>query len=198
MGATTPRLAPETPPALPSYAPSGVRAWGLLLDEMPTEFVNQNHDITGWALRDMAAHPDLWPPDVRPLIAEVHEETGRNLENRAVRPTPTRLPADLDAIRARIDLAAYIEKCDPRARFEGRGNGRKVALCPFHTERTPSFVVYQDGHGYCFGCRVHVDVFAFHMRWFGVDFRQAVDELGWAAGIAPERSGAVRGVIRGA
>ena len=191
-----PDLRTDSPPTDPPYAPSGSRIWALLLDDLPVEAVNQNHDIAGWALRDMAKHPDLWPLELRPLFAEIHQETGNNLDARAVRPTPTRLPADLDAIRDRIDLAGYVERCDPRARFGERSNGRKAALCPFHAEKTPSFVVYPDGHGFCYGCKVHVDLFSFHMRWFRVDFRQAVDELAWEAGIAPARPGAVRGVIR--
>ena len=38
--------------------------------------------------------------------------------------------------------------------IDNRGN--KVSLrCPFHNERTPSFVLFPDNSFYCFGCRAH-------------------------------------------
>lgn len=33
--------------------------------------------------------------------------------------------------------------------------GRYLARCPFHHDRTPSFVVFGDGHWHCFGCGAH-------------------------------------------
>jgi len=58
--------------------------------------------------------------------------------------------ADIDEIKARIDLAAF---CERRwgVRFQYAGRGRKRALCPLHQEKTPSFVVYDDGGWWCFG-----------------------------------------------
>jgi hypothetical protein len=35
-----------------------------------------------------------------------------------------------------------------------RAGERWRALCPFHVEKTPSFVVYQDASFYCFGCGI--------------------------------------------
>jgi len=32
---------------------------------------------------------------------------------------------------------------------------RQKALCPFHQEKSPSFVIYADGSFYCFGCSIH-------------------------------------------
>lgn len=37
-----------------------------------------------------------------------------------------------------------------------KDNGRRLALrCPFHTEHTPSFILYPDNSYHCFGCGVH-------------------------------------------
>lgn len=59
------------------------------------------------------------------------------------------------------------------------------ACCPFHAERTPSFVAYADGHYHCFGCGAHgADVIDFVMRIEGVEFVEACERLG----AAPRRS----------
>lgn len=50
------------------------------------------------------------------------------------------------------------------------------ALCPFHKEKSPSFIIYHD-HFHCFGCGKHGDGIAFLMLVRGIDFAQAVSEL---------------------
>ena len=55
---------------------------------------------------------------------------------------------------------------------------RLVAQCPFHVDRTPSFVVYPLTQSfYCFGCRAHGDVFAFLMRYERLSFREALEVI---------------------
>ena len=56
-------------------------------------------------------------------------------------------------------------------------------LCPFHSERSPSFTVV-DGKGFyhCFGCGVHGDAIAWRMEYCGDSFSEAVAAL---AGDAP-------------
>lgn len=63
------------------------------------------------------------------------------------------------------------------------------ALCPFHTEKTPSFTVNPERQiFYCFGCREGGDVFRFLMRREGFTFPEAVRYLAHRAGIViPER-----------
>lgn len=58
---------------------------------------------------------------------------------------------------------------------------RVSALCPFHSERTPSFVIYRKNNTYhCFSCKVSGDSIDFMMRINKMDFKQAVKELsGW-------------------
>jgi DNA primase len=62
-------------------------------------------------------------------------------------------------------------------------------LCPFHSEKTPSFTVSPEKQMfYCFGCGEGGNVFSFLMKQQGVTFPEAVKILAERAGIAlPER-----------
>ena len=52
------------------------------------------------------------------------------------------------------------------------------ALCPFHDEKTPSFVVQRgDSHYHCFGCGAHGDAIAFLMEHQKHSFVEAVETL---------------------
>jgi len=58
------------------------------------------------------------------------------------------------------------------------------ALCPFHEERTPSFVVSPEKQLFhCFGCGVGGNVFTFLMRWEKISFPEAVRMLAEKMGI---------------
>jgi len=57
-------------------------------------------------------------------------------------------------------------------------------LCPFHSEKTPSFTVYADGHFHCFGCGEHGTVFDYVMRRDGIEFHDAVKVLEGQFGFA--------------
>lgn len=60
-------------------------------------------------------------------------------------------------------------------------NGREFhGLCPFHSEKTPSFTVAPEkGFAHCFGCGEHIsDVIDWVMKYNGVDFHTACDILG--------------------
>ncbi|WP_019025495.1 MULTISPECIES: CHC2 zinc finger domain-containing protein [unclassified Thioalkalivibrio] len=58
------------------------------------------------------------------------------------------------------------------------------ALCPFHTEKSPSFsVVPSKGFYHCFGCAEHGDSISFIMKFSQVDFRTAVEEVAAVGGL---------------
>ncbi|MFL5734954.1 MAG: DNA primase [Chloroflexia bacterium] len=63
--------------------------------------------------------------------------------------------------------------------------GRNLkGLCPFHSEKTPSFVVYpNDGSYHCFGCGAGGDAFSFLMKTDGLDFRGALETLARRTGV---------------
>ncbi len=57
-------------------------------------------------------------------------------------------------------------------------------LCPFHSEKTPSFMVNEEMRLYkCFGCGAGGDVFKFLMEIEGIDFRDALERLAEKAGV---------------
>lgn len=58
------------------------------------------------------------------------------------------------------------------------GNNYK-GLCPFHTEKTPSFMVSESKKIYkCFGCGAGGDVFSFICNYYNMNFKDAVLYLG--------------------
>lgn len=55
---------------------------------------------------------------------------------------------------------------------------RILAICPFHQENTPSFVIYRDQNKFhCFGCGVKGDSIDFFMKLNKVSFKQALEAL---------------------
>ncbi len=76
----------------------------------------------------------------------------------------------LETLRSRIDLADVISQhIDLK-----RAGGSMKALCPFHEERSPSFVVNPgDTHYHCFGCGAHGDAIGFLMQHLRVSFSDA-------------------------
>ncbi len=94
---------------------------------------------------------------------------------------PFKLPhAVLEEIRLNNDIATVIG-----AYFTLQRSGATFkALCPFHKEKTPSFLVNPQRQTYhCFGCGAGGDVFRFVMDYEKVDFMTAVKMLAQRAGI---------------
>lgn len=72
-------------------------------------------------------------------------------------------------------LADIAEHYLNQIKFSGN---RLTAICPFHKEETPSFVIYIEENRFnCFGCGVHGDVIDFWRKIRDVDFNTALKEL---------------------
>ena len=76
-------------------------------------------------------------------------------------------------------------------RLKKQGSQRFVGLCPFHTEKTPSFSVHAGLQIYkCFGCGQSGDVFNFLMELQGLTFYEALQTLADRQGIPMPRGNA--------
>ena len=65
-----------------------------------------------------------------------------------------------------------------------RAGSNLKGLCPFHSEKTPSFTVYpQDNSFYCFGCGAGGDVITFIKKRENLDYPDAIEFLANRAGI---------------
>ncbi len=82
------------------------------------------------------------------------------------------------------DAADIVEVINEHVPLQKRG-GRHLGLCPFHSEKTPSFSVNQDrGFFHCFGCKESGDVISFMMKYHSLSFLDALKELAQRYGIA--------------
>ena len=84
-------------------------------------------------------------------------------------------------IKRRIDPAEYIGRS---VKLQKAGRNLR-GLCPFHTEKTPSFYVFTDrGSWRCFGsCGEGGDIFSFVQKRENVDFRESLRILAEEAGV---------------
>lgn len=86
----------------------------------------------------------------------------------------------IEDIRYRCDIEDVISSYVSLKRAGSNLKG----LCPFHSEKTPSFVVYKDTQSYyCFGCGAGGDVINFIMRQENMDYVSAIEFLAKRAGI---------------
>lgn len=87
----------------------------------------------------------------------------------------------IDEIKRKIDIVEFIG-----AYISVKRTGRNFkAVCPFHTEKTPSFVISPERQiWHCFGtCGDGGDIFKFLMKWENITFPEALTELAQKAGV---------------
>ena len=97
-----------------------------------------------------------------------------------------RIPDDkILEIRNATDIVEYIGRF---VKLKKRGKNY-LGLCPFHSEKTPSFNVSADkGMYYCFGCSRGGDVVKFVMEWEKATYVEAIEILAERAGITIVRT----------
>lgn len=88
-----------------------------------------------------------------------------------------------DAVAEVRERTEIVELISQYVQLKKTGRSYK-GLCPFHQEKTPSFIVFPDsGNFHCFGCGKGGDAFTFYMGVEHVEFREALQELARRAGV---------------
>jgi DNA primase len=88
-----------------------------------------------------------------------------------------------DKIEEIIDRASVVQVVGDYVQLRKRG-ANHVGLCPFHSEKTPSFSVNDDKKlFYCFGCHAGGNVIGFVMKMEGLDFPDAARHVAERFGI---------------
>lgn len=89
------------------------------------------------------------------------------------------MTVDFATIRATHSLAQFCRSRGMELRRNGP-SGQFVSLCPFHTEKTPSFTIFPDNRARCFGCGWHGDLVDFELALAGGSLLDAVARIGGA------------------
>ncbi|MFW6258948.1 MAG: DNA primase, partial [Halochromatium sp.] len=92
-----------------------------------------------------------------------------------------KIPLDfIERLLERIEIAEIV---GARVQLKKAG-GLLKGLCPFHNEKTPSFVVTPSRQTYhCFGCHAHGNAIDFLIAHDRLEFREAIEELAQHAGL---------------
>jgi DNA primase len=93
-----------------------------------------------------------------------------------------------DIVERVRNATSIVDVVSEHVRLRKRGKNH-LGLCPFHSEKTPSFNVLEDKGIYkCFGCGEAGDVFSFVMKIEGLTFPETLQKLAKQAGIDYVRS----------
>jgi len=114
------------------------------------------------------------------------------------------IPKDkIEEVRERASIVQVVSEYLPLTK---RGHNH-VGLCPFHSEKTPSFTVSEEKKiFYCFGCNATGNVITFIMKKEGLEFPEAVRTLARRYGITinefkkevPDEREAIYGALKAA
>ena len=95
---------------------------------------------------------------------------------------PVIKPTCVRDLKVRVNLADVVSRV---VALRKAGGSRLKGLCPFHSEKTPSFNVDSDkGYYKCFGCGKAGDAITFVRETEQMSFTEAVEALGQRYGVA--------------
>lgn len=94
------------------------------------------------------------------------------------------MASPVEQIKEKLEVVEFF-----KGYLELRPAGKNFkALCPFHREKSPSFMISPDrGSWHCFGCNLGGDIFAFLMRYENLEFSEALKILAEKAGVELQR-----------
>lgn len=91
----------------------------------------------------------------------------------------------IENLKNQINIIDVVGRVVPLKRAGSNYKG----VCPFHNEKTPSFVVSEQKQIFtCFGCGATGDAIEFVKRYYNLDFSEAVEKLAGEYGITLEKN----------
>jgi len=161
-----------------------------------TDWIDRND--RDWARWQTAENLAFWVEHYRLLARETSGDTRIIAQNKANtfaaeisrRRRPVRMPGRsiaerVQAVKDRFPLDVFCTQL-LACKLERFGRNRYKSACPLpgHQDRSPSFVVYDDGHFHCFGCQQHGDIIDLTRMVLGIDeFPRILERLEHEAGI---------------
>ena len=92
----------------------------------------------------------------------------------------------IENLKSQVNIVDVVGRTVPLKRAGSNHKG----VCPFHNEKTPSFVVSEQKQIFtCFGCGATGDVIEYVKRYYNLDFAEAVEKLAGEYGIPMEKKG---------
>ncbi len=99
---------------------------------------------------------------------------------------------DKQFISSLVDKIVISDVIGRSVRLINKGRD-KVACCPFHKEKTPSFHVNDEkGFYHCFGCGAHGNVITFVMQQDGLSFKETIEHLAEDYGIEIKKTDVIK------